>query len=131
MKTKRKAVYTGRRLHGEKVVQRFELLPGKREMFYRNVRGVHIGHTYACSATQMSRRPEWLNEERRDNPEWEAQDALVDEFNARKRAEAKIRALTKPALRAALEALKPLVKGMDYFARVKLVTLLVEKVGSE
>jgi len=123
----RKAVYTGRRLSSNgKVYHRFELLPERESMYFTGVVGVWLGHTYECTDDRIAKRPKMTDDPREDNAEWEAADAEVDAKNAQKRAEAKIRASTKPALKKAVEALRPLVRGKDYFARKALIEYLAE-----
>lgn len=119
------ATYTGRRLLANgKVYQRFEGSDG-RERYFRGIRGVSIGFTYRCAKAKMPIRPEMTDDERINNPEWEAADALVDERNAKRRADAKVQSMSKPALKAAMEALKPLIKGMSYYERAALVNHLI------
>jgi hypothetical protein len=121
-----KAVYTGRRFGRDgKVRHRFEKANGE-ELNFRGIKGVCLGYTYKCSASTIAERPERTDDDRIDNPEWEAADAMVGAYNAQKRAEAKMRKEAKPALRAAVLALKPLLKGKDYFGRRALIEYLVE-----
>lgn len=121
----RKAVYTGRRMSGGKVWQRFELLPEKTEMFFRGVKRVYIGATYKCNRTSIAGKPERIDDEMIFNAEWDAADALVDAHNAEKRAEAKYRAKASPALKNAVEALRPLVRGIGFFDAKALTDYLV------
>lgn len=122
----RKAIYIGRRLgRGDKTLHAFLLLPDKKEIFFPRTRGVIIGHTYKCWATKMSRRPERTDDERIDNPVWDAADALVDAHNAKKRAETKARKNSSPALKAAVAALKPLVEKTNYIEQESLVRHLL------
>lgn len=124
----REAIYVGRRLlQNGATAHCFLLLPEKREMLFRGIKGIFIGYTYKCGSSTMPVRPDRTEAERIDNPEWEAADALVDARNARKRAEAKIRKSTRPALRNAIAALRPLLRGMSYFDRKELITYLAEQ----
>jgi hypothetical protein len=127
-------VYTGRREGKKCILHRFEKPDGE-EMYFSGIRGVHIGMTYRCGKTNIASRPELVMEvERIDNPEWDAADALIDAKRAEKRAEKKLAASTKPALKTAVSALQPLVRGMSYFDRKSLVEYLVEeavKVGKK
>lgn len=128
-KYNRKAVYTGRRISGpsSKIYHRFELLPERSEMFFQGVRRVYIGYTYECSADRIAQKPVKTDDERIDNPEWDAADALIDQRRAEKRAEAKIKASTRPALKAAIAALRPLMRNLGYFQRKALVEYLAEE----
>ncbi len=121
----RKCIYTGRRLSGKKVFQRFELLPEKKEVYYSGIRGVVIGYTYPCSEKSMPTRPQSTEDERVDNPEWDAGDALVDAHHAEKRSQARMNAKSKPALRAALDSIRPLVSGLSYYDARNLIEFLV------
>ncbi len=121
----RRAVYTGRRLNGKNVFQCFELLPEKKEMFFKGIRGVHLGYTYECTDSQMPVRARCVDVERIDNPEWEAADAIVDARNAEKRAASKMAATSKPNLKRALEVLRPLMRGLSYYDTRNLIEYLV------
>ena len=128
-KYKHTCVYAGRRLSqdGKRVYQRFIDSKGN-EMLFKGVSGVWIGYTYKCSETQIARKPERVRDvERIDNPEWDAADALVDSHNARKRADAKIAKSTRPAMKAAIEAIRPLVRGLHHFERKALIEYLAVK----
>lgn len=123
----RKAVYTGRRLASNgKVYHRFELLPERSDMHFTGLTGVWLGHTYECTDSKIAKRPKMTDDDREDNAEWEAADAEVDAKNAVKRAEAKVRSQTKPALKKAVEALRPLFRGKGYFERRALIEYLAE-----
>lgn len=127
IKNDRKAVYIGRRLWGErgdKVAHCFQLLPERRQMAFKGIKKVYIGYTYECAESTMPTRPTRTEDARIDNPEWEAADALVDARNARKRADAKIKANSRPAMKKAIEALKPVLIGLDYFQRRSLIEYL-------
>ncbi len=121
-------VYTGRRTTDSgKVWQRFEMPDGK-EMFFKGVRRVYIGHTYKCSAGSISSRPECVYDIKRViKPEWAAADAVVNAKNAARRSEAKMALKSKKELHDAVEALAPLFKGLSFFDRRALVELLVTK----
>jgi hypothetical protein len=116
-----KAVYIGRRLSGTKVLQAFLLLPDKKEIFFAGVRGVYMGYTYLCTDKNIAKRPERAEDEQLNDPQWEAEDALVDAYNEEKRGAQKMSKLSKPAVNHALEALMPLLKGLHYFDYHKLI----------
>ena len=124
---KEKAVYTGRRrFQNGKVVHRFQKSNGE-EMFFGGIKGVWIGFTYKCGGDSISRKPERTDDERIDNPEWDAADALIDAQNRVKRMEKRLAANTKPALKEAIDALIPLVRGLRNFDRDVLVKYLVDQ----
>src|SRR5688572_19271042 len=102
----RQCVFIGRRLgKNDKVHYGFELLPKREKMWFGKISRVYIGHTYECAATGISRRPKRVDRPVENNPEWEAEDALVDQANAEKRADAQIAKLARPQIRAAIEAI--------------------------
>jgi len=121
-----KAVYIGRRFSGSKVLQAF--LRNNEVVYFSGIKRVWIGHTYACGKDSISTKPERLNIERIDNPEWEALDTLVDSKNAEKRAEKKISAMSKPHLKAAKDALYPLFKDLGFIEMRTLANYLVDEV---
>lgn len=125
---KMRAIYTGRRITGSGTAQRFELLPAHKEIFFRGIKGVYIGYTYKCSSKHMATKPERTDDERIDDATWDAADALVDAENSRKRQEQKIKSLSKPALRAAIDAISPLVKNLAYHDCKNLLEYLLEKI---
>lgn len=119
-------VYVGRRLNAKgKTLQMFQLLPSRKEMCFRGVKGVWIGYTYKCSDSAISAKPERVDREREDNPEWDAEDALVDATRAQKRADDVLKKKASPALKAAVQALTPLVKRIDWFQQETLVKYLI------
>lgn len=125
-KYNRTCVYAGRKLSYDenKVFQRFIKEDGE-EMIFQGVKGVWIGYTYRCSDNRIAAKPERVHEiERIDNAEWEATDALVDARNAKRRAESKLSASSKPTIKAAIAALRPLMKGRSYFDRRALIEWL-------
>lgn len=123
-----KCVYTGRRWNGEKVIQRFETSDGK-EHFFSGVVGVWIGYTYTCSNTQIKKRPDRIEVEPIHNPKWEAEDALVDKYLAKKRADMKARQVAQPAVKKAVEALLPLSEAFTGYWEIRsLVEVLVDEV---
>lgn len=126
-KFKGKAVYTGRRLDGSKVLQRFEERPSGKERWFQGIKGVWIGYTYECGAKQMSRRPARKDDPAINNPAWDAADALVTAHRAEQKAEAKYRGTVSPALKTAVAALKPICKGLDIFEATKLIKYLVDQ----
>ncbi len=133
----RRAVYIGRRFWYTKggkgrVVYVFQFLPSRKELGFGRIRRVHIGNTYKCGTDTMPRHPERdFERPREDNPEWDARDALVEAENVKRlaqaKAEAKVAALSKPALKIAIEALRPLVRGLDYLQCKNLVVYMIEK----
>lgn len=121
-------VYTGRRISNDQkeVFQRF-VKPDGTESLYKGVKGVWIGHTYKCAEKNISTKPERVDTPRIDNPEWEAADALVDAHNRRKRAEAAIAKSTKPGIKAAIEVLTPLCRGLAIWEREALIRYLARQ----
>jgi hypothetical protein len=129
IKRDRQAIYVGRRW-GTKgtTLQKFLLLPERKEMYFKGVKGVHMGYTYECSEDSISAKPKMIVDAPRvDDPEWEAEDALVDAANAQKRADAKIRANASPTMKKAIESIKPLLRGRNSYERELLVRYLIEK----
>lgn len=125
-KLTRKAIYIGRRLgRGDKTFHVFLLLPKKKEMWYGKIQRVWIGHTYGCWPSQMSRRPPRLDDERIDNPEWDAADALVTAHLSKKRADVKAKRNVSPAIKKAVEAIKPLIEKTSWIEQEALVKHLV------
>jgi len=120
-----RVIYTGRRLmNSGKVWHRFEGAGGV-ERFFSGVCGVYIGHTYKCTPNSIQRRPERDQDvESVDNPAWEAADELVDAELAKRRAEKKVASRSKPAIKAALAALEPLCRNLDFFEMEKLIKYL-------
>ena len=110
----RKAVYVGRRISGNKVYQMFELLPKNEPMVFTGIRGVILGYTYKCTEKTISTRPERTEDELIYNPDWEAKDALVDAHNEKRRSDAKMRRLSKPHLKTAIDSIQPLLKGLHF-----------------
>lgn len=126
IKYDRQAVFVGRRIGLEgKTVWRFELLPERTPMAFSRIKGVWIGHTYECTDKTIAGKPKRVDREREDNPEWEALDRHVDAVNAEKRVNAKLAADSRPAMKAAITALVPLVRAMDSFSAEMLVRHLV------
>lgn len=124
----RRAVYTGRRLTTKGVYQRFELLPERTEMWFRGIKGVHLGWTYECSASAIATRPKFVESaDHKSLAEWEVADALVDARNQEKRQEAKLRALSTPAINRAVEAIEPLIAHAGILNESALVRLLVRR----
>lgn len=127
-----RALYMGRRFNGKTPMHCFRL--NGEDVFFAKTRGVIIGYTYKCGKDTMLKKPErdW-DIERVDNPEWEAADAIVTamvkEKREQKKAEAKMKAVSKPALKAAALALLPLCKKLNYSERQKLVRYLVEELS--
>lgn len=122
----REAVFVGRRVCSDgSTAWKFELLPDRKPMLFGRIKGVWIGYTYKCTDKSISGSPERTEREREKNPKWEAADALVDAKNARERAEREISKLSKKNLTAAIEAIRPLCRGLDYGELTKLITYLV------
>lgn len=111
-----KCVYAGRRLnhvtHSKVEIFHCFIQNGK-EMFFKNVLGVFMGCSYECSQDTISRRPKLLADDRVDNPDWEAKDALAAAWLKSRRAKNKIKNLQKPYIKAAMQALIPLLKNLD------------------
>jgi hypothetical protein len=124
----RQCVFVGRRVaSGGKTSYKFELLPKREPMYFGKIKGVYIGHTYECTENSISGKPNRVERERESNPEWEAQDALVDAANEEKRAQRKWAESSKPTVKKAIEALKPLMRGLTIFERELLIKHLCEK----
>jgi hypothetical protein len=110
-----------------KVWQRFQTPDGE-ERFFTGIRRVWIGYTYRCAKDGISRRPERVDDiDRIDNPTWEAADTLVDQRNAKNRADEKYQRSSSPTIRSAVKALEPLCKGLHYFEIRALIEILTEK----
>lgn len=127
------AVYTGRKLgnDGKTIFQRFIVTDGKERLF-RGVKNVIPGYTYRIGKDYIATSPERVPDAAFvDNPEWEAADALVDAANAKRRAEAKIRAKAKPGVKKAIEALRPLLRGISYYDRLALVEYLATEAAKK
>lgn len=131
-KFKYQAVYVGRRLNGSTTVQCFELLPDHKPMLFRGIRGVFLGYTYRCTETSMPIRPEMVDAPIIHNPDWEVQDALVDQYREKRRAEKRFESASKPHLRAAVKAIQALFQNTNatvfdsFYSRKKLIEYLVE-----
>lgn len=123
-------VYTGRRLVGNKVQQRFEHANGS-EMFFTGVHRVWLGYFYKAGTNSILSKPDRVEKPPVSNAEWEAQEAIVAEHNAKCLAEAKMSKFQHPHLDAAILALKPLCRGLDYFDRHALITFLTAQTGKK
>lgn len=124
----RQAVYTGRRLLiGGGIAHSFLLLPDRTKLLFKSTRGVRIGWTYECGEAEIARRPKQVEREHEENLEWITADALVDAHNAEKRAQAKYAAKSGERIKAAVEALRPLLRATSYYDRKALVEYLLEK----
>ncbi len=121
------AIYIGRRLGKSKTFHAFIRTDNKEEMWFEKTKGCIIGCTYECEADSIKRRPIRTDDKIIDNAQWDAQDALVDAKNAEKRAEAKMRDVESPALKAAVAALIPLCKTLGIFEQEKLIRYLVNE----
>lgn len=128
-----KAIYAGRRgdFRDGKVRQVFLRSDTKEEMFFTGIKRVAIGYTYECEAKSIKVAPKRTDDERIDNPEWDAADALVDAKNAEKRAAAKCSKESSPALQAAIDALVPLLKNTNFFDQRLLVEYLASEAGKK
>ncbi len=122
------AVYVGRRLYPNRTTRQVFLRGGK-EMHFNGVVGVRIGYTYRCSAKGIAKRPERVDVERVDNAEWDAADAIVSAFRAEQSAEKKLARSTSPALKHAVDALRPLVRSINIWQQKQLVEYLVFEAG--
>lgn len=130
MKFLYKAVYAGRRMtwDGKKTYQLFYRTDNQKEMNFKKIRGVWLGYTYECAADKISTTPKRCDDERVDNPEWEAKDALVDSHNAKIRAERVLNKSKAPQLKNAIEAIKPLItKNLGYFETRALIEYLTDR----
>jgi len=126
LKTKFKATYAGRILTNGKVYQRFIRTDGK-EMRFSGVRGVHIGATYECQSRSINRRPKQTEDEMKHSPRWDAQEAVVLAFYQEKRRNAVARKTSRPAFKAAVQAIYPLAEGLNYLEVSALVSVLVNE----
>jgi hypothetical protein len=127
------AVYSGRRLaaSGGEVFQTFTL-PDGTELLYKGIRGVYIGHTYRCSAESIATWPERVpGAEVVVNGEWEARDSLAEAWLAKGRAKKKMAASHKPMVKKAMDALRPLVKGLPLYEHNALITHLAALLRDE
>jgi hypothetical protein len=124
----RRAIYVGRRkmMLQDKVAHEFLLLPELTPMqFSGRIKGVWLGYTYKCTDSSIALKPERDDEfERQDNPEWEGADAAAEAYLAERRAEAKLRRDTRPSMRAAIQALRPLVRNLAGWERSRLIDYL-------
>lgn len=120
----KKAVYIGRRLSKEKVLQAF-LIDGK-EIYFSGIKRVILGYTYKCSQKFISTKPERTNDERIENSKWEAEDELVNAHRREKRIQKDLEKKSKPLVKNAVNALIPLTKGMGYVDMRILVNHLVD-----
>lgn len=129
-KRKEIVVYIGRRTATSgRVVQAFQQKNGK-EICFKGLRHLYIGHSYEMINGTIAVQAEWLRDiPRINNAKWEAADALIDAENAKKRAQAKVAALSKPKLKEAKSILSELTQGMGFFDRLKLIDYLVKEIS--
>lgn len=121
-------IYIGRRFNGPDIVQAFQEEGGK-EIIFKGIIGVILGCSYEYTeAGKMSKHPKRLEKDLADNPAWEAQDALVEDHLRERRAEAKVKGLSRPAYRNAVEAVRPLLHGLNGRERSALIRRLMEGV---
>lgn len=122
-----KYVYAGKRRDAKGRVYGLFIRQNKKreEAWYRGIKGVSIGYTYLGYASKMPVRPERTDDERQDNPSWEALDTIVDSERRKARLGAQVQRLSKPALAAAVAAIKPLLKGLSPWHLEALVRHLV------
>ncbi len=121
---KLKAVYTGRRLIGSKIFQRFEHSNGT-ERYFRGIRRVWVGYSYYCNEDSIASKPERTNDERIDNAEWEIADELVSQYLKQRKSEQALEKQCKPHIRKLLQLLKPLVEDLNYYQTKALIEHLV------
>lgn len=131
--------YVGRRkpLMSKKTYHCFIDSKGEERNWPSKMSGLFIGYTYLGEkkgdSVLLDRRPELTNDDPIDNPEWVAKDELVCAYLDKKRkdqiAEKKILKLERKAVQIAIDAMVPLLRGLDYTDRMELAKHLVEKAG--
>lgn len=126
---KGEAVYVGRRFNGPDICQAFDA-GGKDLILFSGIRGLIIGCSYELSVgpdgSKMSKSPKRTGAEPIANAEWDAKDAVVEDYLREKRAERKVKELSRPAHRAAVDALRPLIAKLGPRERQALVLTLME-----
>lgn len=119
-------VYIGRRFNGPDVVQAFREESGK-EIIFKGIVGVTLGCAYKYDGDgKLAKRPERAERELAHNPAWDAQDALVEDYLRERRAKAKAKGLSRPAYRNAVEAIRPLLRGLNGRERSALIRRFIE-----
>ena len=126
------ALYVGRRLNGGHVSQAFKL-PDEKLVAFKGIHGVFIGGTYLYNDEKrtMSSKPERVDAPVVHNAEWEAADAAAEGHLARVREDARLKKCSRPAIRRAVETLRPLLKGSDYYAKRALIEFLIVEAGKK
>jgi hypothetical protein len=115
------AVYVGRRINGDDVVQMF-LLEDNQEIIFKGIKGVILGCTYSYKGNgKMSVHPVRWDVPHRHDPKWDAQDKLAEDFLERKRANARAKANSSPAYAAAVRSVQVLVRGLSLRQREALI----------
>lgn len=135
MRRKTKLIYVGRRLSGREVHHCFLDARGKQK-FFKGVSSLLIGGTYEAEffkgVLEIKKRPNLIiTEDIKSNPEWDAQDTIAAAFLSRKNAEKKIKKISKPTLKNALEALEPLFKNLDYFSTLAMLDFLYNEISKK
>jgi hypothetical protein len=129
MESSDQAVYVGRRVvDSGKVLQAFKINGVGDPIFFKGIQGVFLGYTYKFNKEKgtMAKRPERFNLPLIDNPEWEAADLLAEAKLKGERESRKLSALSKPRLRNAVESVRPLLKGLSYSQRSRLVNIIID-----
>lgn len=131
------AIYIGKRILGNDVAQCFERTDTKEILKFKRIKSVYIGSTYKCGENGILVSPERVDVETIENPKWEAENAIAEEYLWRKRAQTKVESTLKKEekrhLKTAIEALRPLVKSVDYdyFKIERLMHAIGQKLWDE
>lgn len=118
-------VYIGRRFNGPDVVQAFQ--EGGNTILFKGLTGLILGCEYEQSESgKMPKSPKQTEKAIAHNPEWDAQDALVEDYLRNRRAETKVKGLSRPAYRNAVDAMRPLLRGLNGREKNALLRLIME-----
>lgn len=125
-----RAVYIGRRLWGEKMVQVF--LSGEKERGFTGIKWVVIGRTYLLYKDQCPKQPECvpdLEAPAREIERWEVAESLaLQEDKRRKMAK---RFSSDPRYLADFPNLQRICQGLNGSERAWFVEFLVDKLSRE
>ena len=124
-----KLTYAGRRTNGAQVVQLFIDDSGK-ELLFKGIRGVILGCSYAYEGDRkISARPDRVGDDVKQEPAWEAKDALAEDFLEAERARQRIKKFTNTAYRDVVARIKILVKDLSLRERSSLINKIFNDVG--
>lgn len=131
---KRKALYIGRRFIKGNLFYVF-INESKKNLFFKGLKQVLIGHTYHLEDDgTIKATPDLLDDDRVDNPEWEAQDVLsinhYYEKRAEEKAKKKLEKMSQPFIRAAVEALEPLAFNLSDYEIKSLALYLLKEISA-